>query len=261
MRTLVISDFDDTMWMHNDNDEQTVENLIAIDRFRQMGGLFGIATGRSIAALKYTFPEFYRHVDVLITLDGAGVYLMKSGRLEEVATVKMPAKEAAGINKIITRRARRRWRDRIFFQGEKEMEKYTDGYLSKVRVWCTDDADCANLHQMLTEKGFNADFWLNIPAEWNFDMGRLKWVHGDMRHCLDISPRGVNKAAGIKLLLPHLVDDIHVVTAGDSSNDFEMVQQFDGYAVGENPGLSGALADEEHRVKSLSEIFLKIPPS
>jgi Cof subfamily protein (haloacid dehalogenase superfamily) len=68
---MIISDFDQTIT--NFNDEIADETIKSIKRFINLGGIFGIATGRSFPLMKYRIPSFdlKDYIFPLITYQGA----------------------------------------------------------------------------------------------------------------------------------------------------------------------------------------------
>lgn len=258
MRTLIFSDFDFTLWPHGDK-AQIEKNLAAVKRFRAQGDLFGVATGRGLVSLRREWPEILSSVDFLITQDGAMTYEIAHGKPEPISTFRIPEREVAAVVKMASRRARRRYRDAVYFDGEKEMKKYRGGHLTKIRVWCTDAEDCRSLHRTLAAKGFNAMSYYNIARETNFDAGRLKWVHDDVTCAVEIRPRDVTKATAIRHLEPYLPTDVIVTTAGDDVNDVEMVSEHDGYGVNPKPELLKELLPG-HGCATLAEVLEIVSP-
>ena len=256
MKTLLISDFDGTLNIPC-TQQKNAMNIEAIQRFREKGNLFAIATGRSLRSLSHAFPEWYAYTDFLITQDGAIGYKTDGPAVTQLFMFKIPNKETEHIAQVFKRRANRRFRDIVFMEGERELKKHRKDHCTKIRIWCSDAEDARSLHRIFAYHGYNVRSYYGIERESNHDLRRLSWIHDDMAHAVEISPRGVTKATAIKALKEHLDEDINIVTVGDDINDIEMIESFDGFAINPSPAMESHILPG-HDACSLAEVIDKV---
>lgn len=243
MTKLICSDFDKTIYFRDDQ-ELTRRNFLAIQRWRNNGNIFAVATNRSFASVKRQLPEFKDYFDYLI-LDSGSIILNAKGEifwstsfsettLEELFKITKELLEQP----VIT-----------FFNAAVEdfsfepLEKMT-----KMRFWFKNyDNALASLDMVKTinEKTFLTKF---------DSITDNKSVLGGYIAFLDIIPETAGKEVAAGKLAEILgIERGYIFTIGDGENDAGMIRKFDGFAVEDSS--VAKLYPQFNKVKSLEKLI------
>ncbi len=227
IKKILISDFDYTLYVH-ENAEQTKRNFLAIKRWRELGNLFVIATGRSAPALSYTLPDWRDHADFVILNDGAIV------RDNHDCPILIRRIRANVISNIELHLSTYNFEDRyqvISYRGDKE-ESGIHLNAGKLRFWFKSIDDCKGFYNLLTNDLKHQVTCIPYYNAINFDV-RIPWIDGEAHHVIEVLQKGTDKATGADAILNMLQyqtsNDVYSI--GDDINDHTLLQHHNGYIV------------------------------
>ena len=218
---IIACDYDGTL---NNNDGVTDEKRAAINKWREAGNLFGLVSGRSVDALPEILKENPFEYDFFIGYNG-GIITDAEGKVlfEKRADGKLvkPIMEKFlewGAHKCFVHS------DKTYFVVPEKTEKYPDAIL---------------LEDLPETESFNqitAIFPLKEMTLKAFD--KFRELFGENLNPLqnsrliDVVPEGIDKARGIYKFMELMnisYDDVIVI--GNDVNDYEMISEFNSYAV------------------------------
>ena len=223
---VLASDYDGTLRIdHN----VSKENLDAIIKFQEAGNIFGIVTGRSMESLLDEIHKYKIPYDFIITNNG-GVLFNK--QLEKLSTQYINKEKALEI---------------ISYIKQTNCISYVvnDGYHRyKVinNVNAIDDKyanikDCSGQEHEILNNIEIAQIVLSLEDD--VSAHQIAYALNTKYHdvieayvntkCVDIVPKGISKAKGIKEICAYLSLPLEYVYAiGDSYNDITMIEAFHG---------------------------------
>lgn len=226
--SILFSDFDFTLLEHG-SPEVFADNLKAIKKWRDMGNIFVVATGRGEESLRSVFTDFEKYCDFCVLCDG-GIVKDNNGKL--VYADRFGADLAKRLTAALSSIDFAEDYAIICFSDKKEFPVIEAG-TCKIRFWFDSLEDCLKVQKLLDES-FKDDIEYIPYYDVVFnDDHRLPWVSSSMRYIIEASRAGTDKSTGIQKLLDAL--SIHnrerIVTIGDGKNDLSMIKAFDGYVV------------------------------
>lgn len=229
LKHVIISDFDYTMFEHDDP-HNTAQNLLAIKRWRKAGNLFVIATGRGIVSLSLGLHNYADYADYLVLNDGAtimkpnGEILYSDHIKEELANAVTEKLQQANFSKEYAI---------VGYYGSKELN-YIKPNCYKFRLWFHSADDCAKAEQILDEDfGRRLSYIVYHDVTENFDT-RLDWINDKMQHAIEVNLVGTNKRTGLAILfnMLNLYDNgRNIISVGDDMNDICMLEAYNGYVI------------------------------
>ena len=209
MRKLIASDFDGTIGTGG----QLKKDIEAIEEFRRRGNLFGLVSGRNIAGLRKMRERTGVPVDFLMSDSGGTCYLG-----ERLLFCAQASKEVFWplVSYLMSRRSglvavnRVDGSDMLYYRHSDGREEYTPRRFADYEA-------CA-----LRAKELEALF------------PRLTALPND--DCLDIVPKGRDKAVGVGELAGHFgVEKENIYVVGDNFNDLAMLRSYRSFAVANAP--------------------------
>lgn len=209
---IICADFDDTIFLRLDA-AQTVRNYDAIKKWRQKeGNYFILCTNRSFGSVESTLSNWRDYFDYLV-LDGGAKVLNSSQEI--IWSNPFDPQVAAGILDIV--------HDDLNLSDAKYYSLQVDDYtldplsdITKIYLYFENDTKAAPF----------------LSAIDNLDANVLAWSHFPPEVCIEVTPDTTNKAFAIhKLISVMELPDNNVVTIGDNTNDYEMLTEFNGYAI------------------------------
>lgn len=230
-KKILVSDYDQTFYL---NDEDIEKNKMAINKFREQGNIFVIATGRS-------YFDFCNQVDLhkidydYVIINHGATILDKNDNILANFSIR---------NKII-----------FNIKNDLQLEK-------SITTFC-----CSGLESRVD---FNHKDLTKIGVRYNSKKEAMK-ISKDINNkylnfvnsyyvtenSLEIISNEINKSKAIDLLLNQLnILRENVYTIGDSYNDIEMIKDFKGYAMKESIVKLKAIAKKEYN--SVSELINEI---
>lgn len=223
MRKLIASDFDGTIGTGG----QLKKDIEAIEEFRRRGNLFGLVSGRNIAGLRKMRERTGVPVDFLLSDSGGTCYLG-----ERLLFCAQASKEVFWplVSYLMSRRSglvavnRVDGSDMLYYRHSDGREEYaprrsewTERSFPQMSGLFADYEACA-----LRAKELEALF------------PRLTALPND--DCLDIVPKGRDKAVGVGELAGHFgVEKENIYVVGDNFNDLAMLRSYRSFAVANAP--------------------------
>ncbi len=231
MKKLLVSDYDQTFYI---NDEDIEKNKIAVNEFRKKGNIFVIATGRSYADFMKKKNQYNIEYDYLIINHGATILDKKENI---IFNEKIP-------NEIL---------DSLKFDLHIEnSERNFCCSILESRV----DFEYKNLtkiHVKYNDLEYSNKILKKLEEKYNSFLNSYL-VSGNS---IEIISKNANKSKAIKLLSKEIeIVQEEIYTIGDSYSDFEMVKDYNGYAMKESvDGLKNVALEE---IDSVSDLIRKI---
>ena len=246
---VLASDYDGTLRTEEIVD---VNDVHAIQKFREKGNLFGLVTGRSMESIQKEIANNKIEFDFIVGNNGGVIYDKDFNRLEcvymdfnKALDIISYIKTLDGVSYVINDGFHRfkfsvdknqidHKYGNLKDTTEKEEEILDRGKIAQLVISLND--------QMLAEE---ISHYINT----NFKGFAVAYVN---INCVDIVPVGVSKAEGLYFIEQHLGlehDDIYAI--GDSFNDIPMLEEFHGCAVAH--ARSEIIASAEHVFLSIEE--------
>lgn len=222
----------------------TEVKLQAIAEWQAAGHKFGIVSGRGgsfWAELKEKYPtlslDFFASCNGGYIMDGEGKVIF-SVKCRSVSLVELVEDVFAfgcgwayihGDSSVTVKADNPDFRDAV--------PCWEEGF-SQVAIWLPDENKTKELGEILSRK---------------YGKFLTMLLNGG---CLDIVPKGVNKAEGLRRVAEHFgCAEEDVIAVGDNTNDWDMIAAFHSYAMASGKEEIIALADAI--VEDITEIFAK----
>lgn len=210
MSKIIFSDYDGTL----DTSEKDIEeNIKAIQKFRDSGNLFVIATGRSYLDLKRKLDLYPIPFDYLIVNHG-GVILDKNEKVIDACLISKnigteildSVKTREDIERII-----------LFDTVKKDIDEVTDE-LTKIMLEMKDNKSARILSEIINKK------WKETVKSYVISTKKYNLVEV-------ISVKTDKGKAIEKVLEIENIADNDVYPIGDGANDVEMILKYNGYGM------------------------------
>ena len=210
MSKIIFSDYDGTL----DTSEKDIEeNIKAIQKFRDSGNLFVIATGRSYLDLKRKLDLYPIPFDYLIVNHG-GVILDKNEKVIDACLISKnigteildSVKTREDIERII-----------LFDTLKKDIDEVTDE-LTKIMLEMKDNKSARILSEIINKK------WKETVKSYVISTKKYNLVEV-------ISVKTDKGKAIEKVLEIENIADNDVYPIGDGANDVEMILKYNGYGM------------------------------
>lgn len=220
-KKILVSDYDKTFYL---NDEDVEINKIAINKFREKGNLFVIATGRSYYDIQKEINKYKINYDYLIINHGASIL---SGKDEIV--YNFPIK-----NEIISKIRNNLEIDIPNMKFHLENDTYSTStnkyFCCKEKVSRLDfsnkDLTKINIKLDSEETANKINNIMNDKYSENINCYKVS------KDIIEIIAKEINKCKAIKLLADYYnLDNKFIYTIGDGYSDIEMIKNFNGYAM------------------------------
>lgn len=226
---VAISDYDGTLSIG-----RTVKPSVisAIKQWRAQGNRFGIATGRDLSMLMHEILRWQIPFDCLLCCNGAAIYdhdlaLLKYTNLDP-ALVPQVLQHPASLGSVHYELCRN-GKIFLFLRNREESwfprlgTPYTE--LSQYEALSLAPLQQIGLAYQKPDQAGQAS------EELNQAFGSGLHAHHNWG-CIDVTPKGINKASGIKQILGlKQWPDQDLLVVGDGGNDLAMIKQYNGYAV------------------------------
>ncbi len=203
---MLVSDYDGTF----DADDNIENNVVAINRFRNLGNLFVLATGRALPSIKKMIDRYNITFDYLILDNGATVLDNNYRVLKTVTINDYDYKNIMNYLKL----------KRV---SQKNIIFYTtlDWYVEE-------DANPFTKIEIKSNIDINQ---LYIDFKRHFSMPAYTTSHNSF----EIMARGVNKAIAVKWL-KYMIKPSNLYVIGDNENDLDMIMNNNGYVIASSKG-------------------------
>lgn len=252
---ILVSDYDGTFY--HDSDEQLKRNIEAVAKWRSNGNIFIFATGRDVCNMKYEIDRVGISYDYLVGVNGAYVTDKDGNVLYKELLDTNTAKELV---ELIKKDCKGQLLVQNGVDGCYIINETTDEAIDKIRQKCLklykQTADEALEHEVVSVGARFYEF--DTAKKWN---DYINENYNDVTSFnnityINVVPKGLSKATGIKLIANKLnVDISNVYTIGDNLNDIEMITEFDGACVAN--AVEGVLNITNKVYKSVEEYILE----
>lgn len=246
---VLASDYDGTLRTEEAVD---VNDVHAIQKFREKGNLFGLVTGRSMESIQKEIANNNIEFDFIVGNNGGVIYDKDFNRLE---CVYMDFNKALDIISYIktldcVSYVINDGFHRFKFSVDKNQIDHKYGNLKDTTEKEEEILDRGKIAQLVIS--LNDQMLVDEISHYintNFKGFAVAYVN---INCVDIVPVGVSKAEGLYFIEQHLGlehDDIYAI--GDSFNDIPMLEEFHGCAVAH--ARSEIIDSAEHVFLSIEE--------
>lgn len=268
---LLVCDFDGTLY--TDDYKVTQRTIDAVERYKQAGGKFVIATGRLYQAIK-PFAELFSLTDEVVTYQGSGIYDLKTGSI--LLSNEIDNKLAIELYQYMYKTYAEITSPILFYEDKcivEEENEYNKIFSQIVKVPLT----CVNkkLDEYVLENNINARKILFIAAEKFirhiiadlFDkFGDKINVNQSSKALLECVNINASKGNAVKWIAEkYNIQREQVCAVGDSENDNSMIEYAGlGVAMGNAMEITKEVADyicdtnnNDGVAKLIEEIILK----
>lgn len=229
-KSLFATDFDGTLFLDKRIDKHTVEEIA---RFRRLGGLFGVCSGRDKMTMTGELERFSIEFDFMIMLNGARI---------EVGEVCLAQRVLHGYEKILPLLRERCIFFSVIGDGEVYMCRGAAAKLTEI------DAVSEQRYMDMMKKYYAvhtqtetlaavSQISCRTPSKQaavrlTEDIRSLGLYAHPNSEYVDVVPDGVDKADAVAVVAAYLgVPSDCVYTAGDGRNDMNMLSRFHGFAM------------------------------
>ncbi len=231
MKKILVSDYDQTFYL---NDEDIEKNKKAVNKFRENGNIFVIATGRSYFDFHNKVNLYNFEYDYVIINHGATIldknnnifanFFIKNEVIESI-------KEDLQLEKSIKGFCCSKLESRVDF---------THSDLTKINVRYNSKDEAMSINEIINNKYSN---YINS--------------YYVTENSLEIISNETNKSNAINLLLNKLnISNGNIYTIGDGYSDIEMIKDFNGYAMTNSVDELKKVAKKEY--ESVSELINEV---
>ena len=245
-KTLLITDLDGTLLPAKK--EVTPGCLRAIARFRQAGGKFTIATGRTLQAASRYLQAIQADMPAIL-FNGAGIYDPREEKM--LYTVELPEAAVSVTRQVLD----------AFPDVSAEILRSDGTYVSRMTAYEREHLEICQVTPILAEpEQIPKGDWLNvlfaIAPERMPDLiayfQKQHWTCGDFvqseARFYEMLPSGVTKGSALQEYRKRCgMEDWTIVAAGDFDNDLEMLRQAD---------FSACPSNAQSCVKAVSDLVL-----
>lgn len=206
MKKILVSDYDQTFYI---NDEDIEKNKIAVNKFRNKGNIFVIATGRSYEDFMKKKEQYNIEYDYVIIDHGATI-LDKNENIIFEST--MP-------NQILDSL-------KTYLHIENAERHFCCSILeSRVDF---EHKDLSKVHVKYSSLEYSSEIQKSLEENYG-DILNIYYVSGNS---IEIISKNTNKSKAIKLLSEKIgIGQEEIFTIGDGYSDIEMVKDYNGYAM------------------------------
>lgn len=208
MRKFLVSDYDGTFHV---DDESIKFNIEKVKQFRNSGNIFAIATGRSFYDFSRALDECDIEYDYLIINHGATL-LDKNHNIIDNYSISDKAKEDIRneFNLVDS--------DNIFVCSCLESRtSILNNDITKIHIKCSDEKGQISLNSILNTKYKN---FVN------------SYLITGLSNSIEVISCNTNKSIAIKEIAKlENIDNSNIFTIGDSFNDIEMLESFNGFCM------------------------------
>ncbi len=185
-------------------------------------------------------------------LDNGAICLDQHG--QEVFREVIPSDVVEGIAKILENE----FGDvaqQVFYHGTKEWQEPGPG-TTKIRCWTKDAAVSQAIYNMVDSKYGDAVYGTVARTA---VMSSLDWIENPEEYIsfVDIMSAGAGKNKTIWRLSERYPNE-QITTVGDGTNDLEMIQEFDGYAMRNSAPEVLEIVKPGHIIESVEELLGKL---
>ena len=219
---ILFSDFDGTLFFRDDP-KQVADNLEAVKAWRASGNQFCITTGRSYRSVSEQIPEIAKLCDYYI-VDSGSIILSSDAKLIEAfyfepTVVEQIVEFSKHLPEIPVA---------YYYIPFAEDEKHKTEHVTKLRLWFEDVSLLSTVKEQIKAQFPVYAFDLALPDNGLPTVPALAGKRG----FIEIIPIGFGKSNAIQALgREKNIPSSEIITIGDGLNDYEMIRDFNGYAI------------------------------
>ncbi len=206
MKKVIVSDYDQTFYI---NDQDIEKNKIAIDKFRNGGNIFIVATGRSYWDLKKKVDIYDIKCDYAILNHGTTI-IDETGKIISNISIKNEV-----IPKIKDEIKLKEATNYFCCSGLESRVDFTHKDLTKINVKYKTQERAIEINNILNKnyKEYVNSYYI-------------------MNTSIEIIPSRTDKSKAIEKIIDKLgIDKANVYSIGDGYSDIEMVQNYNGFCM------------------------------
>ena len=215
---LFVTDYDNTLYT---TDDEMIETIKEINRIRNKGVIFVIATGRGITSIQKEIIKHNIPFDYISCADGSVIYDNNYNIVKEFLMDNDILDELSNLLK-----------NTIY---EDIQYSYNDGYHDTLDLTKPlNSINLAILENCFTKE--TQDKWYNLKNKYpNYNYLTYKHVYpknNSYIYYLCIKNKDISKSKSIEYLANYLnINDNDIYVIGDSDNDYEMIKDYNGSCV------------------------------
>ena len=228
---IIFCDVDGTLWRHSDTDfSELTQNIAAIQKWRDAGNLFAIASGRSLASLKRLLPNFADFTDFFVSDNGGYVY---NRSLQPIIRNTLANSQIQAIIKSINAALPANSFALSYYTDTEELQN-APNEVGKIRIWFKSPDYIQPASDALNAALPNQ---LKIHAERHAIKSSLAWVDDSFNAFINVVSVDAGKELAIQSLLKHEgIAESDTFSIGDDTNDLEMLRCHHGHIMADaNP--------------------------
>lgn len=229
---LLAVDYDGTL---RRGDVVSDRNKAAVKKWHEQGNLFGIVTGRSLESIQREILRNDLKIDFLITNNG-GVQADGIGNVLSIAMISFDValdiidyiRKCDCVSYVLNNGISRSYT--LLKQGADDL-KYGNQDLMRSEADLLAEKQIAQIVMSVENNEINHQY----AKEINDRFGNAVEAFPNL-NCVDIVPKGISKAIGIKKMIEMSALDVdEVLCVGDQFNDYSMLQAYKGYTFYDSP--------------------------
>lgn len=229
---LLAVDYDGTL---RRGDVVSDRNKAAVKLWHEQGNLFGIVTGRSLESIQREILKNDLKIDFLITNNG-GVQADGNGNVLSIAMISFDValeiiayiRTCDCVSYVLNNGISRSYT--LLKQGADDL-KYGNQDLMRSEADLLAEKQIAQIVMSVENNEINHQY----AKEINDRFGNAVEAFPNL-NCVDIVPKGISKAMGIKKMIERSALDVdEVLCVGDQFNDYSMLQVYKGYTFHDSP--------------------------
>lgn len=213
MKKLIISDFDDTIYVNKKINENVIES---IKNFRKNGNLFVIATGSSYTSFKEKINGYDLEYDYLIVNHGSTIF--KNDIIVE--------------NKIIDKNTLKKIIERYGLNNKNNYQEIIKSYFfssSKEGLVEFDEPEITKVNIRFNNKETYEKELIYISENYQDKLNCYALLYNND---IELISNKASKLIAIKAIIKlENIDKNNVFTIGDGNSDIEMIKAYNGYSV------------------------------
>lgn len=229
---LLAVDYDGTL---RRGDVVSDRNKAALKKWHEQGNLFGIVTGRSLESIQREVLKNDLKIDFLITNNG-GVQADGNGNVLSISMITFDAvldiiayiRKCDCVSYVLNNGISRSY---TLLKKDADDLKYGNQDLMRSEKDLLAEKQVAQIVMTVENNEINHQY----AKEINDCFGDVVEAFPNL-YCVDIVPKGISKAFGIKKMME--ISSLHVdeiICVGDQFNDFSMLQAYKGYTFHDSP--------------------------
>lgn len=244
---IIFSDFDNTLYPHGD-ESGFILNLQAVQKFRQSGHKFCIATGRNLSSLERAWKDYSMYLDALVLDNGA---ICLNAQAQPILQFAIPLATL----QTITRDVLGKFDNISLVAYNCDLTERPDltQDATKMRYWTLNNQTADEIADYLNE-----EYSHQVKAYPQHDCTptcNLDFINPECKAFVDLAAIDAGKENAIAKLSNIVAPGQNVVTVGDGTNDVAMLQCFDGYAIASGHPSALAAVMPGHVVESVAELI------